>query len=1081
MKTFTKAILIICFAILLTDKMIPQTAGDYRSKGSGPWTTLAVWDYYNGSEWVAATETPTSASGIITILPEHTITLSSGTNITIDQVGISAGASLTVSSGASITVNDGSGENDIVVNGTLNISGSVHGAGKVVINGTCNWNYSRFSNHSDYDGISNTNFNIGASGIMYLNGSETKWFHDGDIYNSGTITIPSGAGNFHGVNGAAFHNQSSGVVNVQSDGKIYSSSQSGFWSAGFTFNNAGTLRKRTGSGTAILEKLTFTNTGTVIVENGILNINCGNSSPGHTGTFTLTEGTTLILDGNSEQNLGEGSVINGIGTVQIVNHNTNLKGETNGTTFGPGVTLEFSSGTIGGPGKATINGTMNWTGGELHGTLIIPEGVQLNLGGSIVKTIWAGKIYNSGTLIYSGSGEVFGVSDALIENQSTGTFDIQNDARLFSSTWSGGPTPTFNINNAGTIKKSAGSGTTTIERVTLTNTGTLQVQIGTLLFGNRAILNNTGTLQVYEGTICSVTGENSNFNNFSSNTLNSGTYSIAGTFKFNNANITTNNANIILDGAAAQILDASDADALANFAINGGSFVLTNGRNFSTNATTFDNEGTLNCGSNIFSGSGSFTNASGSTLIIGSPDGITSSDASGNIQSTGTRTFSTGANYTYNGNTAQVTGNGFPAQVNNLTINNSNSLSLTSDVAIAGTFTLTDGNINTESNTITLGTGTSTLGALERTSGTIIGNFKRWFANSTVENVLFPVGTASNYRSANISFTTAPSSGGTITASFATSNPGTTGLPITDDGATIENIGSDGYWTLTTADDFNGGTYNLDLTADGFAGVSNYTELHLLKRSNSGSNWSVEGIHSVCTGSNSCPIIHRTELTSFSEFGVGSTSVNPLPVELTSFSADTYNNHVILNWSTATEVKNYGFEVERTSPRPSTYQGEGVPIDLDGRGWEKIGFVKGSGTSLSNNSYSFIDENPPTGEVHYRLKQIDTDGESSYSDAVAVVFNKEIPQRFLLSQNYPNPFNPVTNINYNLPVAAVVDLRVFDILGKEITVIVDNELQDEGVYNLKFDAVKHKLSSGIYFYQIKAGEFSDVKKLILSK
>lgn len=1073
MKTFTKAILIICFAILLTDKLIPQTEGDYRSKDSGPWTTASVWERYNGEDWAGTSEAPTVDAGIITICSGNVVALPSGTNMTIDQTVVDAGGELQVISATSIIINNGDAENDLVVNGTLTLGGSVHGSGKVLINGTCNWYYSSFSDWSSYNGISNTNFYIGSSGNMNLLNADTKYLYGGKIYNSGTITISSGAGDFHGANAAALYNQSSGIVDVKTDGKVYSSGSS----YGFTFNNTGTLKKSIGSGTATLEKLSFTNTGTVQVESGTLNINSYNNSPGHTGTFTLTAGTTLIFDGNSDQHLGDNAVINGSGTVQVTNHNTNLKGETNGTIFGSGIILEFSSGSIAGPGKATINGIMNWTGGDLYGTLIIPESAQLNISGTDQKKIDAGKVYNSGTLTYSGSGEIFGVNNGLIENESKGIIDIQNDARFYSSTWSGGPQPYFYINNAGTIKKSAGSGTTTIERVTLTNTGLIQVQTNTLLFGYRASLNNTGILQVDNSTICSVTGTSSSFSNFSSNTLISGTYNIAGTFKFNSANITTNNATIILNGASAQIVNESDVNALANFTTNGGSFTLNSGRNFSTNAASFTNNGILDCGSNIFSGSGNFTNTSDATLIIGSPDGITSTGASGNIQSSGTRTFSTGANYSYNGNAAQVTGNGLPAQVNNFTINNNNGLSLTNSVAVSGTFTLTNGNINTGSNTLTLGTGTSATGSLDRTSGTIIGNFKRWFANSTVENVLFPVGTASNYRPANISFTTAPSSGGTITASFKAANPGTTGLPITDEGATIENIGNDGYWALTTADGFNGGTYNLDLTADGFAGVSNYTELHLLKRSNSESNWSVEGTHSVCTGNNSCPIIHRTGLTTFSEFGVGSTSTNPLPVELTAFSVECQGQNTVLKWTTATEVNNYGFEIERALTSSTARQ----PSNEKSKIWEKIGFVEGNGTNYFTNSYCFIDKNPPTGEIYYRLKQIDTEGESSYSNAVAVVFNKVIPQRFLLSQNYPNPFNPVTNINYSLPVAAVVDLRVFDILGKEITVIVDNELQNEGVYNLKFDAGKHKLSSGIYFYRIKAGEFSDVKKLILSK
>jgi hypothetical protein len=92
--------------------------------------------------------------------------------------------------------------------------------------------------------------------------------------------------------------------------------------------------------------------------------------------------------------------------------------------------------------------------------------------------------------------------------------------------------------------------------------------------------------------------------------------------------------------------------------------------------------------------------------------------------------------------------------------------------------------------------------------------------------------------------------------------------------------------------------------------------------------------------------------------------------------------------------------------------------------------------------------------------------------------SKVLPREFFLLQNYPNPFNPSTTINYELPISSVVKLSVYDMLGREVSVLV-NERKNAGSYEVKFDAAG--FSSGVYFYRIQAGDFTQTNRLLLVK
>ncbi len=192
----------------------------------------------------------------------------------------------------------------------------------------------------------------------------------------------------------------------------------------------------------------------------------------------------------------------------------------------------------------------------------------------------------------------------------------------------------------------------------------------------------------------------------------------------------------------------------------------------------------------------------------------------------------------------------------------------------------------------------------------------------------------------------------------------------------------------------------------------------------------------------------------------------PLPVELTSFFARSEETSVFLNWETATEINNYGFEIERS---------------LDKGEFEKIGFIEGNGNSNSPKQYSFTDKYV-NGIISYRLKQIDFDGDFTYSD----IINVESPTiaDYKIYQNYPNPFNPITIIKYKLAEVSNVKLVIINALGERISSLL-NEQQNKGIFEVTWDGSNY--ASGIYFANLQVNSidgksnYNKTIKMILNK
>ena len=190
-----------------------------------------------------------------------------------------------------------------------------------------------------------------------------------------------------------------------------------------------------------------------------------------------------------------------------------------------------------------------------------------------------------------------------------------------------------------------------------------------------------------------------------------------------------------------------------------------------------------------------------------------------------------------------------------------------------------------------------------------------------------------------------------------------------------------------------------------------------------------------------------------------------VPVELVSFSSSLAANVVTLSWSTATELNNHGFEIERSSDKAI---------------WRTIGFREGNGTTSEPQQYSYSDKlsDIASAKLYYRLKQIDFNGSFEYFPNALGIEVEIAPAIFSLSQNYPNPFNPTTIIKYAMSNEQYASLKVYDVLGNEIATLV-NEEKEAGIYEVEFNATG--IPSGIYFYKLQAGNFVATKKMIILK
>ena len=406
-----------------------------------------------------------------------------------------------------------------------------------------------------------------------------------------------------------------------------------------------------------------------------------------------------------------------------------------------------------------------------------------------------------------------------------------------------------------------------------------------------------------------------------------------------------------------------------------------------------------------------------------------------------------------------------PSSVYVLAVAYGGGITLDKSITVTGEADLTNGVVTTGSYSFTMG------------AGATLNSSQTNFVNGT--STMMYTGAGSNFfevgsnttRARDLYLTLSPlvftgsNTSGTVTVKATEPNP----APGSNSSG-ASRISAVSYWTITAGPTISSFTAAVTLywTSAG-DGVTNPNTTTVVQGT-AGGTWTVANNAGGESGSTTDGSVTGDGFTTFGDFALGSTASgdNPLPVELTSFTASVSNLTTTLVWNTATEVNNDGFEVQRGTANSN---------QLAGINWEKIGFVQGNGTSNIAHNYSYTDNAGTSGTYSYRLKQIDHNGAFTYSQEAQVTI--EAPKVFTLAQNYPNPFNPTTTIQFTVPSNGRATLKVYNALGQEVATLFDG-IATAGQYNqATFDA--SRLASGIYFSRLEFRGKMEMKKMLLLK
>ncbi|MBI5472953.1 MAG: T9SS type A sorting domain-containing protein [Ignavibacteriae bacterium] len=570
----------------------------------------------------------------------------------------------------------------------------------------------------------------------------------------------------------------------------------------------------------------------------------------------------------------------------------------------------------------------------------------------------------------------------------------------------------------------------------------------------------------------------------------SGDWNTSGTWSSNE--VPASNQSVTIDHAVT--VNNAVTNAASTVSINP-SKTLTFGGSGSLSATTLTNNGTvdmssggtlsiasggtLSNNSTFTAGTGKVTFVAGATISGSSAITFNNVDVGGSVSMSshtvnGTLTIlnNTGSfvsssptygaastlKYTHSGDYSQITewpsSNG-PANVELAAT--SGGVTMQFSRSISGTLTLTSGKLTLGTNTLTMISGSSISGASSSTYIVTNSTGVLTINNVGATNTLFPIGTSSSYNPVTIN------NAGTAD-NFSARVSGSFDVAPNDPNSVLTR-----QWTITEA---NAGGSNATLTFQyngtdpkgvlfTYGGPSKYIGRY------TGTQWSA----TLATLGGSDPYtVTASGFTAFSPFAISEES-SALPIQLSSFTGTLVNNRVRLDWTTISEVNNYGFYVEKRMSGSVDWW------SIDGS------FVAGHGTTSTPQHYSFTDNTLFSAATEYRLKQVDLDGTVHYTDPILVdrptSVRESAPVQFALSQNYPNPFNPSTEIKFSVPATDRAKLVVFTALGQQVATLFDDVAEAGYYYKVRLDG--SNLASGIYYYRLVSGKQSDLRKLVMVK
>lgn len=352
----------------------------------------------------------------------------------------------------------------------------------------------------------------------------------------------------------------------------------------------------------------------------------------------------------------------------------------------------------------------------------------------------------------------------------------------------------------------------------------------------------------------------------------------------------------------------------------------------------------------------------------------------------------------YNNIVKDTTGLEMPAATNvlrNLYINNISGIVMSSNLTLSNQLSLQNGELNTNNFVLNITNslgGTNSDPAIERTNGYVKGIINRTIGTSTGIRIFpFGIDLLQGYREYKIDYTTAPAIGGVITVQHVnTAASAQSGFPLIDGAVTLVNS-ANYYWQADAGSGLSGGTYNLTLTAEGAFGVSDYTTLRTIKRPSSGGAWVLEGTAGTNTGNNTAPVVTRTGMNNFSQFTIGGSSLNPLPLRILAFSGRVSGENIFLNWETTNEVNTDYFLVEKST---------------DGNFFTTEKRISSYNIPSNIHHYQCEVKNLVNGKYYFRLKMVDKDGRFTYSKVIAITMNSTMEIKV-----YPTISNTMINIS----------------------------------------------------------------------